>query len=106
MQRRERCGDAGEALSFGEIDAQLIRENLMPPIGAKRHAQAVARVWESANSYDPQKAMETAVGLHKANYSLQKIGEELTLRGLTPERGGVWHSAQVRQLLLLAKIGV
>ena len=34
-----------------------------------------------------------------------KIGEELTLRGLTPQRGGVWHSAQVRQLLLMAKIG-
>lgn len=92
-------------LSFGEIGAQLTRENLMPPIGAKWHAQAVARVWESANSYDPQRAMEIAVGLHKANYSLRKIGEELTLRGLTPQRGGVWHSAQVRQLLLLAKIG-
>jgi hypothetical protein len=48
--------------------------------------------------------MEIAVGLHKANYSLRKIGEELTLRGLTPQRGGVWHSAQVRQLLLMAKI--
>ena len=92
-------------LSFGEIGAQLTRENLMPPIGAKWHAQAVARLWESANSYDPQKAMEIAVGLHKANYSLRKIGEELTLRGLTPQRGGVWHSAQVRQLLLMAKIG-
>ena len=92
-------------LRFGEIGAQLTREKLMPPIGSKWHAQAVARVWESAQSYDPQKAMEMAVGLYRANYSLRKIGEELTLRGLTPQRGGVWHAAQIRQLLLMAKIG-
>jgi hypothetical protein len=49
--------------------------------------------------------MEMAVGLYRANYSLRKIGEELTLRGLTPQRGGVWHAAQIRQLLLMAKIG-
>jgi DNA invertase Pin-like site-specific DNA recombinase len=40
----------------------------------------------------------------RRGYSLRKIGEELTLRGLTPQRGGGWQSAQVRQLLLLAKI--
>ena len=93
-----------EQRTFGEIGSQLTREKLMPPIGVKWHAQAVARVWEAAQSYDPQKATELAVGLHRAGYSLRKIGQELTLRGLTPQRGGVWHSAQVRQLMLMAKI--
>jgi hypothetical protein len=78
MQRRERCGDAGEALSFGEIDAQLIRENPMPPIGAKWHAQAAARVWGAANSYDPQKAMEIAVGLADVTKIIAK-GESRTV---------------------------
>ena len=44
-----------------------------------------------------------------ATAALAKAAErrpgEATLRGLTPQRAGVWHSAQVRQLLLLAKIG-
>jgi hypothetical protein len=48
--------------------------------------------------------MAIAVGLYKANYSLRKLGEELTLRGRTPQRGGVWHSAQVRHLSLMAKL--
>ena len=91
-------------LSFKEIGAQLTRENLMPPIGASWHAQTVLNVWDTASTYDQQKAVEIAVGLHKANHSLRKIAQELTLRGLTPKRGGVWHSAQVQQLLLLAKL--
>ena len=33
---------------------------------------------------DPTTAMELFAGLHRANYSLRKLGEELTLRGLTP----------------------
>ena len=92
-------------LSFSEIGAQLTKENLMPPIGSKWHAQTVARTWETATTYDPQKTVEIAVGLYRANYSLRKIGDELALRGLTPQRGGAWHAAQVRQLLLMAKIG-
>jgi len=76
----------------------------MPPIGAKWHVQTVVRTWDTASSYDPQKAMEIAVGLYKANYSLRRIAEELTHRGLTPQRGGMWHAAQVRQLLLMAKL--
>lgn len=92
-------------LSYSEIGAQLTRENLMPPVGSKWHAQTVAQTWNTTTTYDPQKAVEIAVGLYRANYSLRRIGEELALRGLTPQRGGVWHAAQVRQLLLLAKIG-
>lgn len=91
-------------LSFSEIGAQLTREKLMPPIGSKWHAQTVAQTWNTTTSYDPQKAMEIAVGLYRASYSLRRIGEELTLRGLTPQRGGVWHGAQVRQLLIMAKL--
>ena len=71
----------------------------------RRHAQTVARTWDTATTYDPQKSIEIAVGLYRANYSLRRIGEELALRGLTPQRGGAWHAAQVRHLLLLAKIG-
>ena len=92
-------------LNYSEIGAQLTRENLMPPIGSKWHAQTVAQTWNTTTTYDPQKAIEIAVGLYRANYSLRKIGEELALRGLTPQRGGVWHAAQVRQLLLIAKAG-
>ena len=91
-------------LSFKEIGAQLTKENLMPPIGSKWHAQTVARTWDTATTFDPQKATEIAVGLYRANYSMRKIAQELTLRGLTPQRGGVWHAAQVRQLLLMAKL--
>jgi DNA invertase Pin-like site-specific DNA recombinase len=94
----------GKHLSYSEIGAQLTRENLMPPVGSKWHAQTVARTWEAAATYDPHKTIEIAVGLYRANYSLRKIGEELTRRGLTPQRGGAWHAAQVRQLLLMAKI--
>lgn len=49
------------------------------------------------------KTIEIAVGLYRANYSLRRIGDDLTLRGLTPQRGGVWHGSQVRQLVLMAK---
>lgn len=76
----------------------------MPPIGSKWYDQTVVRTWDTASTYDPQKAMEITVGLYKANYSLRRIAEDLTLRGLTPQRGGVWHAAQVRQLLLMAKL--
>ena len=92
-------------LSFSEIGAQLTRERLMPPVGSKWHAQTVARTWRTATTYDPHKAIELAVGLYRANYSLRRIGQELAQRGLTPQRGGAWHAAQVRQLLLLAKVG-
>jgi hypothetical protein len=92
-------------MSYSEIGAQLTKENLMPPIGSKWHAQTVAQTWNTTTTYDPTKTIEIAVGLYRANYSLRKIGEELALRGLTPQRGGTWHAAQVRQLLLMAKAG-
>ncbi|HAN92939.1 MAG TPA: hypothetical protein DCQ33_12795, partial [Nitrospira sp.] len=92
-------------MSFSEIGAQLTKENLMPPFGSKWHAQTVAQTWNTTTTYDSQKTIEIAVGLYRANYSLRKIGEELALRGLTPQRGGAWHAAQVRQLLLMAKVG-
>ena len=60
----------------------------MPPIGASWHAQTVMIAWNTTATYDPQKAIEIAVGLHKAKYRLRKIATELTLRGLTPKRGG------------------
>ena len=72
-------------MSFSEIGAQLTREKRMPPIGSKWHAQTVARTWETATTYDPQKSIEIAVGLYRANYSLRRMGEELALRGLTPQ---------------------
>ncbi len=90
--------------SFKDIGRQLTKENLMPPVGSLWHAQTVLNAWDKASTHDQQKAIELAVGLHKANYSLRKIAEELTLRGLTPKRGGAWHCEQVRQLLLMAKL--
>ena len=76
-----------------------------PEHGHALDAQTVAQTWNTTTTYDPQKAVEIAVGLYRANYSLRRIGEELALRGLTPQRGGAWHAAQVRQLLLMAKAG-
>jgi DNA invertase Pin-like site-specific DNA recombinase len=93
-----------ENLSFKEIGARLTAEKLLPPIGAKWHAQTVVRTWATVATFDQEKAIELAVGLYRSGYSLRKIGQELTLRGITPQRGGMWHGAQVRQLLLLAKI--
>lgn len=90
--------------NFKEIGKQLTAERLMPDVGSLWHHQTVKDYWQSAATYDQSKAMELAVGFRRANYSLRKIAEELTLRGLTPKRGGTWHPNQVRELLLLAQI--
>jgi len=91
-------------LSYKEIGKRLTAERLMPDVGSMWHPQTVKDRWEAASSYDQDKAMELAVGYRRANYSLRKIAGELTLRGLTPKRGGTWHPNQVRELLLLAQI--
>ncbi len=91
-------------LSYKEIGKRLTAEKLMPDVGSLWHHQTVKDYWQSASTYDQGKAMELAVGYRRANYSLRKIAEELTLRGLTPRRGGTWHPNQVRELLLLAQI--
>lgn len=91
-------------LSYKEIGKRLTSEKLMPDVGSLWHHQTVKDYWQSASTYDQSKAMELAVGYRRANYSLRKIAQELTLRGLTPRRGGTWHPNQVRELLLLAQI--
>ena len=93
-----------KGLTYKEIGKQLTTEKLMPDVGSLWHHQTVKDRWESAASYDQDKAMELAGGFRRANYPLRKIAEELTLRGLTPKRGGTWHPQQVRELLLLAQI--
>ena len=67
----------------------------MPDVGSLWHPQTVKDRWESASSYDQDKAMELAVGFRRANYPLRKIAEELTLRGPRPKRGGTWHPQRV-----------
>lgn len=91
-------------LNYKEIGKRLTAEKLMPDVGSMWHHQTVKDYWQSASTYDQDKAMELAVGYRRANYSLRKIAQELTLRGLTPRRGGAWHPNQVRELLLLAQI--
>jgi site-specific DNA recombinase len=91
-------------LSYKEIGKRLTAEKLMPDVGSLWHHQTVKDYWQSASTYNQDTAMELAVGYRRANYSLRKIAEELTLRGLTPKRGGTWHPNQVRELLLLAQI--
>jgi DNA invertase Pin-like site-specific DNA recombinase len=91
-------------LNYKEIGKQLTAEKLMPDVGSLWHHQTVKDYWQSAATYDQGKSMELAVGYRRANYSLRKIARELTLRGLTPRRGGSWHPNQVRELLLLAQI--
>ena len=91
-------------LSYKEIGKHLTTEKLMPDVGSMWHHQTVKDRWEAASSYKQDEAMELAVGFRRAHYSLRKIGEELTLRGLTPKRGGTWHPQQIRELLLLAQI--
>jgi site-specific DNA recombinase len=91
-------------LSYKEIGKHLTTEKMMPDVGSMWHHQTVKDRWESASSYKQDEAMELAVGFRRAHYSLRKIGEELTLRGLTPKRGGTWHPQQIRELLLLAQI--
>jgi hypothetical protein len=91
-------------LSYKEIGKHLTTEKLMPDVGSMWHHQTVKDRWEAASSYKQDEAMELAVGFRRAHYSLRKIAEELTLRGLTPKRGGTWHPQQIRELLLLAQI--
>ena len=91
-------------LSYKEIGKRLTQERLMPDVGSMWHHQTVKDRWEAASTYDQDKAIELVVGYRRANYSLRRIAEELTLRGLTPKRGGTWHPNQVRELLLLAQI--
>ena len=91
-------------LSYKEIGKRLTAEKLMPDVGSMWHHQTVKDRWESASTYNQDKAIELAVGFRRANYPLRKIAEELTVRGLTPKRGGTWHPNQVRELLLLAQI--
>ena len=91
-------------MSYKEIGKRLTAEKLMPDVGSLWHHQTVKDYWQSASTYDQSKAMELVVGYRRANYSLRQIAQELTLRGLTPKRGGTWHPNQVRELLLLAQI--
>jgi DNA invertase Pin-like site-specific DNA recombinase len=91
-------------LGYKEIGKRLTAEKLMPDVGSKWHPQTVKDRWQCASTYDQNSAMELAVGYRRANYSLRAIAQELTLRGLTPKRGGTWHPNQVRELLLLAQI--
>ncbi len=91
-------------LSYKEIGKRLTAEKLMPDVGSMWHHQTVKDRWQSASTYDQDKAVELAVGYRRANYPLRKIAQELTLRGLTPRRGGTWHPNQVRELLLLAQV--
>ena len=91
-------------LNYKEIGKRLTAEKLMPDVGSMWHHQTVKDYWQSASTYNQEKAMQLAVGYRRANYSLRKIAQELTLRGLTPKRGGTWHPNQVRELLLLAQI--
>lgn len=93
-------------LSYKEIGKRLTSEKLMPDVGSMWHHQTVKGYWQSASTYNQDMAMELAVGYRRANYSLRKIARELTLRGLTPKRGGTWHPNQVRELLLLAQIPI
>lgn len=57
----------------------------MPPIRSKWHTQSVEQTW-STTTNDPQKAIEVAAGLCRADYSLRRSGMELALRRLTPQR--------------------
>ncbi|HRI53469.1 MAG TPA: recombinase family protein [Pseudomonadota bacterium] len=91
-------------LSYQEIGKRLTAEKLMPEVGSKWYPQTVKDRWHCASTYDQGKTLELAVGYRRANYSLRQIARELTLRGLTPKRGGAWHPNHIRELLLLAQI--
>jgi len=49
--------------------------------------------------FDPEAATERAKELRAKGLSLQKIGLQLRKERLTPLRGGIWHPAQVAELL-------
>jgi site-specific DNA recombinase len=91
-------------LTYQEIGRRLTAEKLMPDVGSKWYPQTVKDRWHCASTYDQGKTLELAVGYRRANYSLRQIAHELTLRGLTPKRGGSWHPNHIRELLLLAQI--
>ena len=93
-------------LSYQEIGKRLTAERLLPEVGSKWFPQTVKDRWQCASTFDQGKALELAVGYRRANYSLREIAQELTMRGLTPKRGGAWHANHIRELLLLAQIPV
>ena len=49
--------------------------------------------------FDPEAATARATELRTQGLSLQKIGLQLRKERLTPLRGGIWHPAQVAELL-------
>ena len=55
--------------------------------------------------YDRDAAMERASELRAQGLSLREVGLRLRKERLTPLRGGIWHPAQVAQLLRGAQLG-
>lgn len=55
--------------------------------------------------YDPDTATERAQELRAQGLSFNAIGMQLRRERLTPLRGGIWHPAQVRELLRTAASG-
>ena len=47
----------------------------------------------------PQAIVKLALSLRKPKRTLSEIGAERTLRGYTPQRGGRWYPAQIKEIL-------
>jgi DNA invertase Pin-like site-specific DNA recombinase len=104
-----------EGLSFSEVVERLNDERLPARRGGAwrlngvrnvliREGKHKARPCKSPGPrlplrYDPDTATERAKELRAQRLSYSAIGAQLRKERLTPLRGGIWHPAQVRELL-------
>ena len=107
-----------EGLSFGQVTRRLNAEGLPARRGGPWRLNGVrnALMHNGKHSarptkphgprlplrYDPDTATERATELRAQGLSYAAIGVQLRRERLTPLRGGIWHPAQVSQLLQAA----
>ncbi len=77
----------------------LMREGKHAARPTKRHGP------RPSLRYDREVATERARELRTDGLSLREVGIQLRKEGLTPQRGGIWHPAQVSELLRTASGG-
>ena len=88
-----------EGLNLSEIGRQLTRENLMPVRGSKWYPATVSAYLNERAGYDREAIVKTMLALREQNRTLSQICADLMRRGYTPQRGGRWFPAQIKNIL-------
>ncbi len=91
-----------EGLSLRQIGVRLRKEGLAPLRKGPWHPASVAELLRYRAQSDRTSAAQRAGELRAEGLSLREVGVRLAMEGHTPERGGIWHPAQVHALLASA----